>query len=191
MLAAGRGISERGSCRRDVKPAADHPSKLRVVPFVVLHAVMLAPAIAASAITLAEPLHVMVRPQHPGEHHETALLLVVEALIKRRTRVGDLLQCGASLGHGVGPPGQPIERCRRRLILIGAILHGLNALDTQLNEIPNSLLEWRPIFRLIRSQFKAGLERSDTRVGKGRNIRGAQPVVLHDLRPPPDPRSPP
>ena len=86
--------------------------------------------------------HVMMRPQHAREPDETAFLIVVEALIERRTGVGDLLQSGAGLGHIVGAPREPFKR-RARLLLIAGLAR-LQPLDAQLNEIANGLLELRP-----------------------------------------------
>ena len=56
-------------------------------------------------------MHMMVmRPQHLRQEVEAMLLRVVEALIQRHPGVGELLERGASLGHAVGVPREPIER---------------------------------------------------------------------------------
>jgi len=74
------------------RPAAPHTRlELRVVAVVVLHGAV-APALEASAIALAESLHVMMRAQHARENDEPDFLVIFEALIKGRAGVRDLFQ---------------------------------------------------------------------------------------------------
>ena len=122
----------------------------------------------------------MVRAQHAREPDETAFLVIVEALIERRASVSDLLQSGAGLGHVVGALRQPLES-RARLLLI-AILARLQPLDAQLDEIPNGLLELRPVLGLVGRELESGLQCGDPRVGESGHVRNSQPVALLEAR---------
>ena len=106
-----------------------------------------------------------MRPQDACELHEAGLLVVIEALIKRRAGIGDLLERRAAFGHGVGAAFQPVEWRSRRLLLAGQA--GLHARDAQLRHVAQRLLERRPVFRLVRGEFETGFERGDPRVGEG------------------------
>jgi len=136
----------------------------------------LAVAPVLTPTVIRPPAHVMMRPQHAREPDETAFLIVVEALIERRTGVGDLLQSGAGLGHIVGALRQPLKR-RARLLLIAGLAR-LQPLDTQLNEIANGLLELRPVVGLVGRELELGFQSGDTRVSEGGDICSTQPVAL-------------
>jgi len=71
-----------------------------------------------------------VRPENAGKDAEPALLRIAEALIKRFTRVGDMLEHHAELRHFVGLTLQPCERIRR--LPLTARLARLYALVVQL-----------------------------------------------------------
>jgi hypothetical protein len=162
-----------------------------------------APFTPAAAI---EGVLVLMRPQHAGQHCEATFLILGQALIKRRAGVGDLLERGAHLAHGVSATAQPIEwrrrlrlcltlslllalsllrlavtlplrlRLHRRLLPSG--LPGQHALNAQLSHVVQGGLERRPILGLVRRQFEPGLERGDARVGKGGNVVGTQAMML-------------
>jgi hypothetical protein len=143
-------------------------------------------ALAAAIITALAPaaaVHgvlVLMRPQHAGEHSEAPLLGIVEARVKRSAGVGNLLERGAALAHGISALAHPIERAgwSLRLALLLGRLASLDTLHTQLNHIAQSRFERRPVFRLVRRQFQAGFQRRDTRIGKRRNIVSTEMTVL-------------
>ena len=125
-----------------------------------------------------------MRTQHARQHAEPALLRIVEALIERRAGVRDLLKRRAGLAHGIGAPGQPIERRPRALqlrLLFGG-LSGLHPLHAKLGKVAQRLLERRPVLRLIRRQREAGLERRDARIGKRGHILDARAMTLLEAR---------
>src|SRR5580693_6161338 len=138
----------------------------------------------AAFAPLAAVEAVAMRPQHPRQHGEAGFLAIVEALIKRRAGIGDLLERDAALAHGVGALGQPIERRGRslRLILLLRRLAGLDAIDAQLHHVAQRRLECRPVFRLVRSQFESGLQRCDARVGERGHVVGAEPMAVLETR---------
>ena len=133
------------------------------------------------SVTLVAGVHVMMRPQHVSQDSEAVLLGIVEALIQRRAGVGDLLERGAGLGHGVGVPCEPVERRCGGCVLFARLLigrlPGLHALHAQLRHVAQRLLESRPVFRLIGRELETGLERGDPCVGERRHILGARPDV--------------
>jgi hypothetical protein len=125
-------------------------------------------------------VHVVVRPEKTRKHREAGLLGVVEALIKRRAGIGDLLERGARLAHVIGPTRHPIEWSggSLRLRLLVSRLAGLHTLDPQLDHIAQGSLECRPVLRLVRREFESRLKRCDPRVSECGNVVSTEPVML-------------
>jgi hypothetical protein len=155
-------------------------------------ATLMSPTLAALTVAIASvaapfapvaTIHsmlVLMRPQNARQHREAGLLGIVEALIKGRSGIGDLLERGARFAHGVGALAHPVERTGRRLRL-GLLLRGLprlHTLEPQLNHIPQSRFERRPILGLVRRKLEAGLQRCDARVGECGNVVGTEMTVL-------------
>ena len=49
-------------------------------------------AMLAPILTLHSEMLVVLVPHHPRQHHEAVLLAIVEALIERLCRIGEMLQ---------------------------------------------------------------------------------------------------
>ena len=88
--------------------------------------VQLAPAVAPAVFVAAT--HATMRSQHARERREPVFLIVIEALVKRRTGIGDLFERRAGLGHIVGALREPLKG-RRRLLLLFAGLARLCAVE--------------------------------------------------------------
>jgi hypothetical protein len=139
-------------------------------------------ATPAPAATLVEgkPEPVM-RPQHVRERLEPTLLLVSQALIERTAGIGELFERRAYFGEMVRAPRQPVEpivlalALLPRTISLHASLHPRNA---QLRKLAQRLLEWRPVFLLVGSEFESGFERGDARIGERVHIGDARPMML-------------
>ena len=124
-------------------------------------------AIAAHTLPFAEP----------GEHHETMLLRLVEALVEGAGCVGELLQSGSALTHHIGAQVKPFDRIFRT-VGISARRKALRAL---LGEIAQSGFDWRPKFFLLGRELQPRMKRGDTRVTKGRNIGRTRAPALGAL----------
>src|SRR5579885_2762737 len=94
------------------------------------------PALAARAVMAVRPA-VRERPIEPRQHHEAVLLRIVEAVVERAGRIGELLQRRAAALHRVGAQRQPLERILR---LVGAGARG-DALGALLGEIAQRALD--------------------------------------------------
>ena len=95
-----------------------------------------------------------------GEQDEAILLSFVEALVKRRNRIGEFLECSTALRHGVSAKIEPLDRIFR---LIGAGARR-KALGTLLAKIAQRAFHGRPIFFLLSGQFEPGVNRRNARV---------------------------
>ena len=78
------------------------------------------PVALAGAVPIA--VHEGVRSQHVRKPDKTALLLVVEALVQRRSRISNLLQRRAPLRQVVGKAREAVERRCKRLFVAGQFL---------------------------------------------------------------------
>ena len=124
-------------------------------------------AIAAHTLPFAEP----------GEHHETMLLRLVEALVEGTGCVGEFLQASGTLTHHIGAHVKPLDRIFRT-VGIGTRCKALRAL---LGEIAQSSFDWRPKFFLLGRELQPRMKRGDTRVTKGRNIGRTRAPALGAL----------
>jgi hypothetical protein len=165
------------------EPAAMLPT-LAILTAVLTEAVTLMSALALTATAFAPVASVigvlvLMRAQHAAQHREARLLLVVEARIKRRATIGDLLQRGATLRHGVGTLAHPVERTGRglRLRLLRSLMI-LHALDPQLNHVAERRFECRPVFCLVGREFETRLQRGDACVGECIDVVSAHPVMM-------------
>jgi hypothetical protein len=154
--------------------------------------VAMSPAfLTAAAVALAEALAiaihgvlVLVRAKHARQHAEARLLRIVEAGIERCTGIGDLLECSAALGHGIGSMRHPVKRRRRggvlrtRLRSLRRSLPRLDTLNSQLDHVTHGLLKRWPIFGLIRCQLETGLHRCNPRIGECSDIVWTKVTVL-------------
>src|ERR1700735_1729883 len=119
----------------------------------------------------------MVLAQHVRQHLEAIFLRVVETHVERRAGVGDALERGAALGHGVGALRQAIERRARSLRLLARGFTRLPALGTQLRHVAQRLLESRPVLGLVGRELETGLERGNARIGQCSPVFGTQMMM--------------
>jgi hypothetical protein len=134
----------------------------------------MAPAVPVAFAAAPVAVHEGVLPQHVRKPDKTTLLLVIEALIERRSRIGDLLQRRAPLRQILGNAREAVEWRCRRLLVAGL---PLDALEAQLHHVAECLLERRPVLSLIGRQFEAGLECGDPRVSKCGDVCGARSMM--------------
>src|SRR5262249_7978846 len=129
-----------------------------------------------AAVTQAGMMH--ARPQHARQHREALLLRIVEALVKRRRRIGEVLQRRAAGRHRVGATLQALDRIRRRLrLLLVARRHA--ALDAHLGHVAQRLLERRPVLLLIGVAAQSGMQRSDAGIRHSADVVAGRTQVVH------------
>src|SRR6201995_5122751 len=86
--------------------------------------------LAAAAVAIPGTAHAVFHPAMPpafaaakptamGEHGKAPLLALVERLVERIGRIGDLLQRRSRSRHVVGALAQPRDRVIRRLLAVG------------------------------------------------------------------------
>src|SRR5262245_38177718 len=111
------------------------------------------------------------------EHREAALLAVIEALVERARRVGELLEPGRALAHHLGAQVQALDRVFRT-VGIGARRETLGAL---LGEVAQRALNRRPELLLLGGELEARMQRGNTCIAKGADVLGAQARMTHAL----------
>src|SRR5262245_56206823 len=111
------------------------------------------------------------------EHREAALLAVIEALVERSRRVGELLEPGRTLAHYVGAQIQALDRVLRT-VGIGARRETLGAL---LGEVAQRALNRRPQLLLLGGELESRMQRGDARIAERADVLGAQARVTHVL----------
>ncbi len=105
------------------------------------------------------------------------LLAVVEALVERARRLGELLEPGGALTHGLGAQVHALDRVRGT-VGIGARRETLGALP---GEIAQRALDRRPELLLLGGELEAGMQPGDTRIAEGADVLGAHARVMHAL----------
>src|SRR5262249_43030615 len=115
-----------------------------------------------------------VMHHHTHEDVQAVLLVVRERTVKRLRSIGEFFQAGGALRHSIGAGAKPGYR-----ILVLPMLSALSPPRLpRLCHIPDGLLDRSPVFLLIWGERKPGLQRGDTRIGKGFEVRWAKMAVL-------------
>ena len=141
-----------------------------------LHAARAAMVPTTEAVMAAEAAGFLAA--EPGKHDKAMLLAVVEALVERPGRVGELLETGRALAHHLGTQIEALDRILRA---IGAGARG-KTLRALLGEIAQRALHRRPVLFLFGSELEPGMERGDTCVTEGRDVFGIRAPALHALK---------
>src|SRR6185437_6014507 len=133
---------------------------------------------AAIAETFAAAPAVMVavtaeRVREPRQDHEAMLLRLVEALVERLGRIGELLECRTAALHRLRAHAETLDRILR---LVGAGARG-EAVLTLLGEIAQRALDGRPVLLLVGRQLEARMQRGDARVSEGADVLRARTPV--------------
>src|SRR5258707_8986517 len=115
---------------------------------------------------------------HPRQEAETPLLAVVKTLVKRRQSVSIALVRGAAGGERIGIALSALDRIFRRPF--GARTECKVA--ARRGEIAIGLFERGPRLLLLGRQLQSGMQRSDTRIKKGRTIFRSELLTPPEIR---------
>src|SRR5262245_57719266 len=107
--------------------------------------------VVLTAEARAVTVHAAAWAAPPGQHGETPLLAVIEALVERLGCLGQFLHRRARLHHGGGAPVEAFGG----IVTRRGIAHRVHAIGTQLAEVPRGLLERRPVLLLLGGQYEA------------------------------------
>src|SRR5271154_1794120 len=102
-------------------------------------------------------------PEITQQRGENSLLLVVEARIQRRCRLGDELYFRRAFRQAVRNPVQPIDQ-RRLLVVVLMGAHLAKAIGAILRDDAHRRFESRPVLLLIGREFQGRLEADETGV---------------------------
>src|SRR6186713_2067206 len=111
------------------------------------------------------------------QRREASFLAVIQALVERTRRIGELLEPGRTLAHHLGAQVHALDRVLRA-VGSGARRETLGAL---LGEIAQRGLDRRPELLLLGGQLETRMQRGDARIAEGANVLGADARVTHAL----------
>src|SRR6476659_2033686 len=133
---------------------------------------------AARAVMMMPVVSAHLAAIEACKQREAALLAVIEALVERARRIGELLEPGRALAHHVRAQVHALDRILRA-VGIGARRETLGAL---LGEIAQRGLDRRPELLLLGGQLETRMQRGDARIAEGANVLGADARVTHALQ---------
>src|SRR5216684_4448830 len=115
---------------------------------------------------------------HPRQESEAPLLAVVKTLIKRRQSVGVALERGAAGGERIGIALSALDRIFRRPFAARTECK----VAARCGKIAIGLFERGPRLFLLGCQLQSGMQRSDTRIKKGRTIFRPELLTPREIR---------
>src|SRR5579872_6657402 len=117
-------------------PAGSQPFRATAVAVTIHHA---APEMAAPAFSMT--------PSVTRKHRQAPLLTIVQRLVERIGRIGDLLQGDRGHRHSLGAIAQACHRVGLLLVGLGIVgFARLGAIDSDLDQVTHRALNRRPEF---------------------------------------------